>query len=125
MIVLERLFLTIAPCDAAEPWQLGSQDAATPIIPSQLFSNGVDAMEIPYMELIFTYIPKPKPTPKKLLDRINLFYLSLEVGREKVNMIFALVFPTKLGTSLLSHLEGSVPHPDFNDGNNLRTPMLH
>ena len=30
MIVLEWLFLTIAPCDAAEPWQLGSQDAATP-----------------------------------------------------------------------------------------------
>ena len=28
----------------------------------------------------------------------NLFYLSLEVGREKVNMIFALVFPTKLST---------------------------
>ena len=25
-------FLTIAPCDAAEPWQLGSQDAATPIM---------------------------------------------------------------------------------------------
>ncbi|KAM3376679.1 hypothetical protein P3S68_015394 [Capsicum galapagoense] len=32
MIVLEWLFLTIAPCDAAEPWQLGSQDAATPIM---------------------------------------------------------------------------------------------
>ena len=33
MIVLEwRLFLTIAPCDAAEPWQLGSQDAATPMM---------------------------------------------------------------------------------------------
>ena len=32
MIVLEWLFLTIAPCDAAEPWQLGSQDAATPMI---------------------------------------------------------------------------------------------
>lgn len=30
----------------------------------------------------------------------NLFYLSLEVGREKVNMIFALVFPTKLSTFL-------------------------
>ncbi|KAL5831538.1 hypothetical protein ACOSQ4_016892 [Xanthoceras sorbifolium] len=29
MIVLEWLFLTIAPCDAAEPWQLGSQDTAT------------------------------------------------------------------------------------------------
>ncbi|GKB52028.1 hypothetical protein Tco_0902781 [Tanacetum coccineum] len=26
MIVLEWLFLTIAPCDAAKPWQLGSQD---------------------------------------------------------------------------------------------------
>nr|BCT42612.1 cytochrome c oxidase subunit 2 [Musa acuminata subsp. microcarpa]BCT42651.1 cytochrome c oxidase subunit 2 [Musa acuminata var. zebrina]BCT42690.1 cytochrome c oxidase subunit 2 [Musa acuminata]BCT42846.1 cytochrome c oxidase subunit 2 [Musa x chiliocarpa]BCT42885.1 cytochrome c oxidase subunit 2 [Musa laterita]BCT42924.1 cytochrome c oxidase subunit 2 [Musa siamensis]BCT43392.1 cytochrome c oxidase subunit 2 [Musa acuminata AAA Group] len=25
-------FLTIAPCDAAEPWQLGSQNAATPIM---------------------------------------------------------------------------------------------
>lgn len=24
--------LTIAPCDAAEPWQLGSQDAATPVM---------------------------------------------------------------------------------------------
>lgn len=55
----------------------------------------------------------------------NLFYLSLEVGREKVNMIFALVFPTKLSTFLLSHSEGSVPHPDFNDGNNLCTPALH
>lgn len=32
MIVLEWLFLTIAPCDAAEPWQLGSQDAATPMM---------------------------------------------------------------------------------------------
>lgn len=32
MIVLEWLFLTIAPCDAAEPWQLGFQDAATPIM---------------------------------------------------------------------------------------------
>nr|YP_009526574.1 cytochrome c oxidase subunit 2 [Ammopiptanthus mongolicus]AXV54333.1 cytochrome c oxidase subunit 2 [Ammopiptanthus mongolicus] len=26
------LFLTIAPCDAAEPWQLGFQDAATPMM---------------------------------------------------------------------------------------------
>nr|UOL65324.1 cytochrome c oxidase subunit II [Jasminum nummularifolium] len=32
MIVLEWLFLTIASCDAAEPWQLGSQDAATPMM---------------------------------------------------------------------------------------------
>nr|KAJ0207857.1 hypothetical protein LSAT_V11C500235050 [Lactuca sativa] len=32
MIVLEWLFLTIAPYDAAEPWQLGSQDAATPMM---------------------------------------------------------------------------------------------
>ena len=32
MIVLEWLFLTISPCDAAEPWQLGSQDAATPMM---------------------------------------------------------------------------------------------
>lgn len=32
MQVLEWLFLTIAPCDAAEPWQLGSQDGATPIM---------------------------------------------------------------------------------------------
>jgi hypothetical protein len=32
MIVLEWQFLTIAPCDAAEPWQLGSQDAATPMM---------------------------------------------------------------------------------------------
>ena len=30
--VNEWLFLTIAPCDAAEPWQLGSQDAATPMM---------------------------------------------------------------------------------------------
>jgi hypothetical protein len=29
---LECRFLTIALCDAAEPWQLGSQDAATPIM---------------------------------------------------------------------------------------------
>ncbi|CAI8606929.1 unnamed protein product [Vicia faba] len=29
---LEWLFLTIAPCDAAEPWQLGFQDAATPMM---------------------------------------------------------------------------------------------
>lgn len=27
-----RLFLTIAPCDAAEPWQLGFQDAASPMM---------------------------------------------------------------------------------------------
>lgn len=32
MIFLEWLFLTIAPYDAAEPWQLGSQDATTPIM---------------------------------------------------------------------------------------------
>ena len=32
MIVLEGLFLTISPCDAAEPWQLGFQDAATPMM---------------------------------------------------------------------------------------------
>ncbi|KAL8130757.1 hypothetical protein V2J09_012254 [Rumex salicifolius] len=32
MSVLERLFFTIAPCDAAEPWQLGFQDAATPMM---------------------------------------------------------------------------------------------
>ena len=32
MIVLEWLFLTIVPCDAAEPWQLGFQDAATPMM---------------------------------------------------------------------------------------------
>ena len=32
MIVLEWLFFTIAPCDAAEPWQLGFQDAATPMM---------------------------------------------------------------------------------------------
>jgi cytochrome c oxidase subunit 2 len=32
MIVLECLFLTIVPCDAAEPWQLGFQDAATPMM---------------------------------------------------------------------------------------------
>ena len=29
---LECQFLTIALCDAAEPWQLGSQDAATPMM---------------------------------------------------------------------------------------------
>lgn len=32
MIVIKWLFLTIASCDAAEPWQLGSQDAATPMM---------------------------------------------------------------------------------------------
>ncbi|KAA0046383.1 cytochrome c oxidase subunit 2 [Cucumis melo var. makuwa] len=32
MIVLKWLFLTIAPCDAAGPWELGSQDAATPMM---------------------------------------------------------------------------------------------
>ncbi|KAK8491875.1 hypothetical protein V6N11_013999 [Hibiscus sabdariffa] len=32
MIVREWLFLTIAACDAAEPWQLGFQDAATPMM---------------------------------------------------------------------------------------------
>jgi cytochrome c oxidase subunit 2 len=32
MTFLERLFLTIAPSNAAEPWQLGSQDAATPMM---------------------------------------------------------------------------------------------
>lgn len=32
MIVREWLFFTIAPCDAAEPWQLGFQDAATPMM---------------------------------------------------------------------------------------------
>ncbi|XP_044969886.1 cytochrome c oxidase subunit 2-like [Hordeum vulgare subsp. vulgare] len=30
--LLECRFLTIALCDAAEPWQLGSQDAATPMM---------------------------------------------------------------------------------------------
>ncbi|GJW43978.1 cytochrome c oxidase subunit 2 [Tanacetum coccineum] len=32
MIVLEWLFLIIAPYDAVEPWQLGSQDATTPMM---------------------------------------------------------------------------------------------
>ena len=32
MIVLEWLFLTVAPCDASEPRQLVSQDAATPMM---------------------------------------------------------------------------------------------
>nr|ANY30379.1 cytochrome oxidase subunit 2 [Halophila decipiens] len=32
VLVLEWLFLTIAPCDAAEPWQLGFQDPATPLL---------------------------------------------------------------------------------------------
>ncbi|KAK8485979.1 hypothetical protein V6N11_029068 [Hibiscus sabdariffa] len=32
MIVREWLFLTMAACDAAEPWQLGFQDAATPMM---------------------------------------------------------------------------------------------
>ncbi|KAM3234378.1 cytochrome c oxidase subunit 2 [Capsicum annuum] len=32
MIVLEWLFLKIDPCDVTELWQLGSQDAATPIM---------------------------------------------------------------------------------------------
>ena len=32
MIVLEWLLTIVAPCDAAEPWQLGSQDAATPMM---------------------------------------------------------------------------------------------
>ena len=32
VLVLEKIFLTIAPCDAAEPWQLGFQDAATPMM---------------------------------------------------------------------------------------------
>lgn len=27
-----KVLLTIAPCDVAEPWQLGSQDAATPVM---------------------------------------------------------------------------------------------
>lgn len=53
----------------------------------------------------------------------NLFYLSLEVGREKVNMIFALIFPTKKSTFLslsfgrrLDEVMG--PDSDFNDENN-------
>jgi cytochrome c oxidase subunit 2 len=32
-------FLTISLCDAAEPWQLGSQDAATPMMQGILFWN--------------------------------------------------------------------------------------
>ncbi len=32
MIVTKWLFFTIASCDAAEPWQLGFQDAATPVM---------------------------------------------------------------------------------------------
>ena len=31
-ILLEWVFPTISPCDAAEPWQLGFQDAATPMM---------------------------------------------------------------------------------------------
>lgn len=30
--MIVRKFLPIVPCDAAEPWQLGSQDAATPMM---------------------------------------------------------------------------------------------
>jgi len=32
MIVREWLFFPIAPCDAAKPWQLGFQDATTPMM---------------------------------------------------------------------------------------------
>jgi len=32
MATIVRKFLPIVPCDAAEPWQLGSQDAATPMM---------------------------------------------------------------------------------------------
>lgn len=44
----------------------------------------------------------------------NPFYLSLEVGREKV-MIFALVFPTETLHFFLDHSEGSVPHHSLNN----------
>lgn len=40
----------------------------------------------------------------------NLFYLSLEVGREKVNMIFALVFTTKLSTLLFFFIREAQSH---------------
>lgn len=53
----------------------------------------------------------------------NLFYLSLEVGREKVNMM-RWFFQRNSALFFLYHSEGSVPHSDFNDGNNLRTPAL-
>jgi len=53
----------------------------------------------------------------------NLFYLSLEVGRDKVNMILICVgFSNETKHFFFS--EGSVPHSDFHDGNNLRTPAL-
>ncbi|KAK7326247.1 hypothetical protein VNO80_33062 [Phaseolus coccineus] len=53
----------------------------------------------------------------------NLFYLSLEVGRDKVNMILICVgFYNETKHFFFS--EGSVPHSDFHDGNNLRTPAL-
>ena len=54
----------------------------------------------------------------------HLFYLSLEVGREKVNMSVGFSNETKHFFFFLSHSEGSVPHSDFKDGNNLRTPAL-
>lgn len=32
LVLVKLLFLTMAPCDAAKPWQLGSQDPVTPIL---------------------------------------------------------------------------------------------
>nr|GEU48898.1 cytochrome c oxidase subunit 2 [Tanacetum cinerariifolium] len=42
MIVLKWLFLTIAHCDAAKPWKLGSQDAVTPMMHGYAVSSLMD-----------------------------------------------------------------------------------
>ena len=59
---------------------------------------------------------------KERILESHSFLSSLRSRFKKVHFLFALVFPTKLITFF--HLEGSVPHSDFNDGNNLRTPAL-
>nr|QFS00065.1 hypothetical protein [Helianthus annuus] len=51
MIVLEWLFLTIAPCDAAEPRQLGSQDAATPMM-----QGIIDFLHPPLLIIILVFV---------------------------------------------------------------------
>jgi len=60
----------------------------------------------------------------KKVSLSTLFYLSLEVGLEKVNMIFALVFPTKLSTFLSFSFGHSHTLTSMMGRTNLRTPAL-
>ena len=89
MIVLEWLFLTIVPCDAAEPWQLGFQDVATPMIQG-IVDNRVVVPEKSDIRIIVTPADVPHswaaPSSGVKCDAVpgRLNQISISVQREGV-----------------------------------------